>query len=103
MVDIAVEKPLINTTKPAKDGVVRETAIYEVSKLLLQKISIAQSVVVQVKGRNGLVERKFTEENFDKFRRFDANMSVIGVSQADIIEPSEPAVTRALLYPSITC
>ena len=38
----------------------------------------------------------------DKFRRVDANMSIIGVSQADIIEPSEPSVNRALLYPSIT-
>ncbi|MEM8488867.1 MAG: BamA/TamA family outer membrane protein [Bacteroidota bacterium] len=38
----------------------------------------------------------------DKFRRIDANLSVIGVSQADIIEPSDPAITRTLLYPSVT-
>ncbi len=38
----------------------------------------------------------------DKFRRIDANMSIVGVSQADIIEPSFPAITRALLYPSVT-
>lgn len=38
----------------------------------------------------------------DKFRRFDLNMSLVGVSQADIVEPSEPAITRALLYPSVS-
>ena len=38
----------------------------------------------------------------DKFKRIDTNISVIGVSQADIIEPSEPAITRTLFYPSIT-
>lgn len=38
----------------------------------------------------------------DKFRRIDANMSLIGVSQADIIEPGAPAITRTLLYPSLT-
>ena len=38
----------------------------------------------------------------DKFRRIDTNLSVVGVSQADIIEPSEPAITRTLFYPSIT-
>ena len=39
---------------------------------------------------------------FDKFRRLDTNLSVIGVSQADIVEPSEPAITRTLFYPSLT-
>ena len=53
-----------------KEGLVQERAIYRVSKLLLQKISIAQKVSVAIKGRNGLIERDFNEENFDKFRRF---------------------------------
>lgn len=39
---------------------------------------------------------------FDKFRRIDGNLSIIGVSQADIIEPSDPATTRTLFYPSLT-
>ena len=60
----------MNTSKELKDGLVQETSIYKVSKLVLQKISVAQAVEVQVKGRNGLVERKFTPDNFDKFRRF---------------------------------
>ena len=38
----------------------------------------------------------------DKFNRLDMDMSIVGVSQADIVEPSEPAITRTLLYPSIT-
>ena len=38
----------------------------------------------------------------DKFRRVETDISVIGVSQADIIEPSEPAITRTLFYPSVT-
>ncbi len=38
----------------------------------------------------------------DKFTRVDANLAVIGVSQADIIEPGAPALSRSLLYPSIT-
>ncbi len=39
---------------------------------------------------------------FDKFRRVDAEFSVVGVSQSDIVEPSTPALARSLLHPSIT-
>ena len=39
---------------------------------------------------------------FDKFRRIDANMFVMGVSQADIGDPTIAPVTRTLLYPSVT-
>lgn len=39
---------------------------------------------------------------FDKFRRIDYNLSVVGVSQADITDASVPPLTRTLLYPSIT-
>jgi hypothetical protein len=38
---------------------------------------------------------------FDKFRRLDMDFSVVGVSQADIVEPSTPAISRTLLYPSL--
>ena len=38
----------------------------------------------------------------DKFRRLDTDLAVVGVSQADIVEPSDPAITRTLFYPSIT-
>jgi len=38
----------------------------------------------------------------DKFRRIDTDLAVVGVSQADIIEPSDPAITRTLFYPSVT-
>ena len=60
----------VNGSKPAKDGVVQESAIYKTTKLLLQKISIASEVQVAVKGQNGLVEREFSEENLSKFQRF---------------------------------
>jgi outer membrane protein assembly factor BamA len=38
----------------------------------------------------------------DKFRRMDFGMSVMGVSQADISDPTVEPVTRTLLYPSVT-
>ena len=60
----------VEESAQAGEGLVRETAIYRVSKLLLQKISIAQEVQVAVQGENGLVEREFSEENLGKFQRF---------------------------------
>ncbi len=39
---------------------------------------------------------------FDKFRRIDYTLSVVGVSQADITDASVPPLTRTLLHPSIT-
>ena len=39
---------------------------------------------------------------FDKFRRLDVDLSVVGVSQADITDAAEPSRTRTLLYPSVT-
>ena len=38
----------------------------------------------------------------DKFQRVDTDLSVVGVSQADIVEPSEPASTTTFFYPSLT-
>ena len=60
----------LNARKTTSEGLQVEKAIYKVSKLLLQKIAIAHSVRVAVKGNNGVVEREFNEENFDKFKRF---------------------------------
>jgi hypothetical protein len=60
----------LDSQKETKEGLMQETAIFKTSKLVLQKISIAQEVKVRVRGKNGLVERDFNEENFDKFRRF---------------------------------
>ena len=39
---------------------------------------------------------------FDKFRRIDAHLFLLGVSQADIGDPSEAPAARTILYPSIT-
>ncbi len=39
---------------------------------------------------------------FDKFRRLDVDLSVVGVSQADITDAAEPSQTRTLFYPSVT-
>lgn len=60
----------VSETEEPENGVVKETALYKVSKLVMQKIAIARTVTVTLKGRNGLVERQFNPENFDKFRRF---------------------------------
>ncbi len=38
----------------------------------------------------------------DKFRRVDVDVSLLGVSQADVSDPSQPSVARTLLYPRIT-
>ncbi len=39
---------------------------------------------------------------FDKFRRVDAELSVVGVSQANIFDPSEAPVARTLVHPVVT-
>ncbi|QXD14171.1 BamA/TamA family outer membrane protein [Rhodocaloribacter litoris] len=39
---------------------------------------------------------------FDKFHRLDADLSVVGVSQADVTDATVPTVTRTLFYPSVT-
>ncbi|MDX1547249.1 MAG: BamA/TamA family outer membrane protein, partial [Rhodothermales bacterium] len=38
----------------------------------------------------------------DKFRRVDADLSFLGVSQADVSDPSRPAETQRLFYPRLT-
>lgn len=38
----------------------------------------------------------------DRFRRVDARMALLGVSEANLFDPSEPTVSRLLLYPSLT-
>lgn len=60
----------MNTRKPYKKDFVRENAIYPVTKAQLQKIAAAKQVRVQIKGKNGLIERDFKTANFDRFRRF---------------------------------
>ncbi len=38
----------------------------------------------------------------DKFRRVDANISVLSVSQTDVGNPANPTQSRSFLYPSLT-
>ncbi len=38
----------------------------------------------------------------DRFRRVDARIALLGVSEANLFDPSEPTVSRLLLYPSLT-
>ena len=51
---------------------VREDAFYPISQHDLQKIASAQKVKVQIKGNNGLVEREFRPENFERIKAFVA-------------------------------
>ncbi len=37
----------------------------------------------------------------DKFHRVDAQVNLVGVSQADIGDPSQPSLSRAVFYPSL--
>jgi hypothetical protein len=74
---IADGKPMVfdgsgsmNMRKPYKKDLVRETALYPVTKGQLQTIANARSVKVQIIGNNGLVEREFKPENFDRLRKF---------------------------------
>jgi len=38
----------------------------------------------------------------DKFRRLDMQMNILGVSQADIGDPTKPSMTRTMPFPSLT-
>lgn len=74
---VADGKPIVldgtgsmNMRKPYKKDLVRETALYPVTKAQLQQIAGAKHVKVQIKGNNGLVEREFKAENFERFRKF---------------------------------
>jgi hypothetical protein len=60
----------LNMRKESKKGIVRESAIYEVTREQLRRIASAKNVVVQVRGANGLIERQFKLENFQRFQRF---------------------------------
>lgn len=60
----------LNRRRTYRKDFVTETAIYEVSKADLQKLATAKQIKIQVKGNNGLVERDFTQENFENLRAF---------------------------------
>jgi len=60
----------MNMRKPYKKELVRENALYPVTKKALQSIAAAQQVKVQIKGDKGIVERQFAKENIDRFRKF---------------------------------
>jgi len=59
-----------NLRKPYNKELVRENAIFHASKRALQKIADAEKVKVQIKGKNGLIEREFAQGNRDRFRKF---------------------------------
>lgn len=74
---IADGKPIIldgsgsmNMRKPYKRDLVRETALYPVTKAQLQQIASSKEVKVQIKGNNGLIERDFKPANFERLRKF---------------------------------
>jgi hypothetical protein len=57
-------------SKDEEKGAVFETARYEATADDIYRISRARQVTVRVVGRNGIVVRDFSAENFDKFRKF---------------------------------
>src|SRR5687767_11722017 len=74
---IADGKPIVldgsgsmNMRKPYKKDLVRETALYPVTKAQLQQIASSKEVKVQIKGANGLIEREFKPANFERLRKF---------------------------------
>jgi hypothetical protein len=59
----------VNARKEQKDEV-SERAIYAATGQQLRTIANAENVRVSVLGRKGIVQRKFTPENFERFRQF---------------------------------
>ncbi len=62
----------MNLRKPYKKELVRENALYPVTKRALQSIAAAKEVKVLIKGDKGVIERQFAKENIDRFRKFVA-------------------------------
>jgi hypothetical protein len=60
----------VNLRQSTSEEIVRERALYQVSREDLQKIASAKKVEVQVKGTKGLVLREFDEDNYKRFRLF---------------------------------
>lgn len=58
-----------NARKGQKDEV-SERAIYAATGQQLRTIANAENVRVSILGRKGIVQRKFTAENFERFRQF---------------------------------
>ena len=63
-----------NKRKSKQKGFVNETALYRVVQTQLAKIANAKQVKVRVKGNNGIVERDFRPENFQRFQEFLARV-----------------------------
>jgi hypothetical protein len=59
----------INARKEQKEDV-SERAIYAATGQQLRTIANAENVRVSILGRKGIVQRKFTPENFERFRQF---------------------------------
>ena len=59
-----------NLRRPFKKELVRENAIFPVTKSHLQRIAAAKEVKVEIKGNKGLVQREFAKDNTDRFRKF---------------------------------
>jgi hypothetical protein len=57
-------------SKDEEKGALFETARYEATSDDIHRIANAKKVVVQVRGRHGLLTRVFGPDNFDKFRKF---------------------------------
>ena len=63
-----------NKRKSKQKGFVNETALYRIAQTQLGKIAEAKQVKVRVKGNNGIVERDFRPENFQRFKEFLARV-----------------------------
>jgi hypothetical protein len=62
-----------NMRKPYKlnkQEFAHEVAIYQTTKAQLRKIAEAKTVLVRIKGNNGLIEREFNQVNHDRFVKF---------------------------------
>jgi hypothetical protein len=59
-----------NMRKPYKKELVREVAIYPVTRVQLQKIALGKDVKVSIRGNNGLIEREFGKDNHERFSQF---------------------------------
>jgi hypothetical protein len=59
-----------SNSRKERKGEVNERAIYTVTAQQLRSIASSATVKVSILGRNGIVQREFTPENFERFRQF---------------------------------
>jgi hypothetical protein len=62
-------------SRKEKGGILYESALYEAQPSDIETIANAQKVTVLVQGKNLLIERNFSPQNFERFKQFSGKLS----------------------------